>query len=504
MRVTAVLPFASLVAASFALPFFAPRTASACGGCFAPPSDNTLVTDHRMVLSISTKETTLYDQIRYSGNPSSFAWVLPIHGEADVGVSADLVFQTIDQQTQTSIQPPPQNCPAPPVCRSAYDSPSASAGGGYDASARSSADAAAGPPAVQVLKEETVGPYETVQLAATNAAALHDWLTDHGYAIPADLEPMLAGYVKEGFGFLALKLVPGSGVQSMKPVRITTKGASPALPLRMVAAGSGVGVGLTLWVVGEGRWEPQTFPSFTVTQSDLTWTWATYRSNYEELRTAAFGRLGASAWELESSIDFSSSIVSSRIDQFVNSPMPAQVQLPDGGVGRFRIYDPVVGPGGTIEKTEAQLAADDLAALFQGRAVSRVTRLKSELPRASLSTDLALQASTDQSVLPNFRVISRETDEPMCPVYNDDCSYAGQKPRSEARAKAVDSCGGAGAGKHFCPQSGNAASGPVGTSASGCTAAAGRDGRDGLPLATLALMSLFGVARSRRKARAPR
>ena len=33
------------------------REAKACGGCFVPPDENTLVTGHRMVLSISQKQT---------------------------------------------------------------------------------------------------------------------------------------------------------------------------------------------------------------------------------------------------------------------------------------------------------------------------------------------------------------------------------------------------------------------------------------------------------------
>jgi hypothetical protein len=50
------------------------RDAAACGGCFGPPTEkNDVVTDHRMVLSVSPQQTTLYDQIRYSGQPSAFA-----------------------------------------------------------------------------------------------------------------------------------------------------------------------------------------------------------------------------------------------------------------------------------------------------------------------------------------------------------------------------------------------------------------------------------------------
>jgi hypothetical protein len=86
-RVSLCLPVAALVLAS-AL-YSAP--AAACGGCFVPPpipsrpETSTVVTDHRMVLSVGQGQSTLYDQIRYQGAPEAFAWVLPITGEAQVG-----------------------------------------------------------------------------------------------------------------------------------------------------------------------------------------------------------------------------------------------------------------------------------------------------------------------------------------------------------------------------------------------------------------------------------
>ena len=68
------------------------RNAAACGGCFHPPTQTASdITDERMLLSVSPVQSTLYDQIRYAGSPSSFAWVLPIHGTVDVGLSADVL-----------------------------------------------------------------------------------------------------------------------------------------------------------------------------------------------------------------------------------------------------------------------------------------------------------------------------------------------------------------------------------------------------------------------------
>src|SRR5476651_1703726 len=97
-----------------ALGFAGERDAAACGGCFHPPTQTASdITDERMLLSVSQTQTTLYDQIEYAGSPSSFAWVLPIHGTVTVGLSADVLFASIDTLTATQINPPPLNCPSP-------------------------------------------------------------------------------------------------------------------------------------------------------------------------------------------------------------------------------------------------------------------------------------------------------------------------------------------------------------------------------------------------------
>src|SRR5207244_9692478 len=119
MRAHTLLRAALFAAGVSAVVAFVPRDARACGGCFAPPTENdSVVTVHRMVLSVSSKQTTLWDQIRYTGAPSSFAWVLPVSDSkvATFGLSAQLVFGALDSLTGTKVQQPPLNCPPPPTC----------------------------------------------------------------------------------------------------------------------------------------------------------------------------------------------------------------------------------------------------------------------------------------------------------------------------------------------------------------------------------------------------
>jgi len=127
-----------------------------------------------------------------------------------------------------------------------------------------------------------------VQLKAEEPAALENWLKANGYNIPADVAPVVAKYVGEKFNFLALKLIPSSSVKDMRPVRVTSKKGTLTLPLRMVAAGTGATVGISLWVVAEGRYAPQNFNSFIIDDNDLGWDPNT-RRNYTDVRTRRIG-----------------------------------------------------------------------------------------------------------------------------------------------------------------------------------------------------------------------
>ncbi|MBK9264944.1 MAG: DUF2330 domain-containing protein [Polyangiaceae bacterium] len=96
--------------APFAAALAWPSDARACGGCVVAPEDNTIVNSHRMALSISPKQTVLWDQIRYNGDPESWGWLLPVKPGAVVELSTDAWFETLDAATTTSVFAPPISC----------------------------------------------------------------------------------------------------------------------------------------------------------------------------------------------------------------------------------------------------------------------------------------------------------------------------------------------------------------------------------------------------------
>lgn len=410
------------------------RQAEACGGCFHEPPQPmtqsvTVVTDHRMAFAVSKTATTLYDQIRYQGDPAKFAWVLPIAGTVEVGLSADVLFGSLDLLSQTEIvipQLPP--CPPPPSCPGddygfgdyggggcscgaargdSFAATDGGAGGAEDAAF--AADAGAKP--VEVTKQEVVGPYETVQLKASDPAALETWLANNGFELPSDVKPIVEAYQSEGFGFLALKLLPGQGVAAMRPIRVTTAGAGLALPLRMVSAGTGATVGVTLWVVAEGRYEPANFGTFRVADADLVWDWATRSSNYAKLRADETAKGLGAVFEVESSLD----IPRAQLEALILSGGRGYGMAP-AGADYLPITDPM-DPKKVLE-TADQVRDDDLQHLLSGmNQIGRVTRLRADLAHAALAKDLELSATMDQSPLTNVRNVASDVNRPACPTY---------------------------------------------------------------------------------------
>lgn len=379
------------------MPAFVSTDAYACGGCIVSQTETTQVTGHRMILSISKDSTTLWDQITYDGAPESFAWVLPTKGTVDVGLSSDAMFAALEQATAVTVNSPVISC-LPPDC----------VGGPPNAGGNASGSGGMGGGGVVVIAEEVVGPYATVQLSSQDPNALKNWLVTNGYNLPPDIAPIVDAYVAEGFNFLALKLVPGQGINSMRPVRITSMGATPVLPLRMVAAGTGQTTPITLYVMGEGRYEAANFANFTIKETELTWNWDTQSSDYAKIKQAGFDASGGKSWLTEAAEPFSKYWFQD------NLRWSAEFDTANSGYG----IDPM-GPT-ALEECNA-----DLDALFSTipDATLWVTRMNGELSRAALGIDLTLQASAQQTQVPRWlQVTNAIGTQPACPPPPDWCS----------------------------------------------------------------------------------
>ena len=277
---------ALFLVAAIGVPTFSSGVADACGGCFAPSETNQVVTDHLMVMALHASESILWDQIRYSGRPQDFSWVLPVQGDATVELASGAFFDTISQVT------------APTVTAHAAVCPGACSFGFLGSADYSTAPALDG--GVQVIATAVVGPYQTVTLRSTDADALSTWLRANSYAIPTSIEPMIRHYTDLHMDFIALRLRPGEGVQAMQPVRVRFATPSPVLPLRMVSAGIADKVGISLFVFSEGRSEAMNFPNALVDRAHVAWDYGTRTSNYAVMFRATLTPSAGRAWVTES------------------------------------------------------------------------------------------------------------------------------------------------------------------------------------------------------------
>lgn len=339
--------------------------AHACGGCFHQPSPTSVqvVTDHRMVFAVSDRRTILWDQFAFSGRAEEFTWILPIRDglNASVELSDPRFMQALDNLSAPRVQP------APPV-------PTRFCGGGGggfalgSSASRTSPDAfAPSPPAVQVLLQQTLGPYAQATIRGEDPNAIRDWLRNNGYFIPPSIDPILDHYVSLRMDFVALRLRSGEGIGRMQPVRVSVPGATPLLPLRMISAGAGDKVGLLLMVIAPSRMEAMGWPNGELRNDDLAYDYnapsidpgADFLRAFRVRNVASGERL----WLTESS----------------------QV------LSRFVVSNSMQSLRGTLPTT---MSADDVERAFEGLGdQANITRMRAELGMSALDRDLQLQAS---------------------------------------------------------------------------------------------------------------
>ena len=250
-----------IVAAATAAALTSPAVAFACGGffCSAQP---VLQTAERIVFEVEGDEVTAYVQLQYVGDDFNFAWIVPVPStpEIEVGVGQGM-FEALDRQTR-----PQFVTAAAPAAQADFD---AGCGTG---SFEPRVDARYVPtPDVDVYKQERVGPYEAVVLAAEDARDLNDWLGINGYTLVPGSDPIVQEYLDAGMQLVALKLAPGEGVEAIEPVKL--KYSDPrgcaAVPVKLTAIAATPALEIVTWVFGSSRAKPMNYASVDVDVSTV-------------------------------------------------------------------------------------------------------------------------------------------------------------------------------------------------------------------------------------------
>lgn len=396
-RVAALCAF-SIACAGVLAPL---REAQACGGCFAPPGAIQTVNAHRMVLSLSSTQTTLWDQFSYTGRAADFSWILPVQNGPSVRVRvADDRFMTL----LDNLTAPVLTAPSRPYC---FDP--CFMGGWADASV--SADAS-GDSGVTVYREEVVGPYAVAVLGGSDPMAIRNWLRDNGFTVPTAVSPVIDYYTGMRSDYIAIKLRPGEGINRMVPVRVTMNGYQPSLPLRMIAAGIADKVALQLTVFAASRIEAANFPNAEIRERDLVYDFdrptvpsQDFLQAFNTVNRANGGRV----WLAETVDQLDAATLESQASTFISAIMPR-----DGGSCGD---DGGAGDGGCDEPN----AVEDVRTAFTGiGTTATVSRLRADLAGTMLDRDLMLQASTGP-MRSRFYSYGTVRNMPDCPPRDGGC-----------------------------------------------------------------------------------
>ena len=303
---------------------FAPNSARACG-CFSPapppvPNAPYSVTQSAEQILFEVNgdgTTTAHVLIQYEGDPATFAWVLPTMGVPELGLSPESVFAVVDASTQPDLRVQLEDiCPVQEFqCN--YGGSCGSVGGGGAGCAggddsptfggpRGVADLGSAPAfdagviggggPVMVLDRQIVGDYDVIVFGAGDAEAAVTWLGDNGFLVSPDAAPYMQPYADAGMNFLAARLLPGAGVDAIKPLRMTYTGP-PMIPLELTAVSAEPELTVTAFVFGAETYVPRDQPVITPDERDLSVV--TGRFNYPALLSRSIDEAGGAAFVAE-------------------------------------------------------------------------------------------------------------------------------------------------------------------------------------------------------------
>jgi hypothetical protein len=143
-------------------------------------------------------------------------------------------------------------------------------------------EASSSSPAVSILDRRLVGVFETATIASRDAGALQSWLSENGYAVPTNAEPVIASYVKDGWVFVAAKVRrdrAGLEISTAHPLSFTFKTDKPVYPMRLTGVDNGA-LEVELYVFGPARAEARHFrverctrPAYPRLPPRDSWSW---------------------------------------------------------------------------------------------------------------------------------------------------------------------------------------------------------------------------------------
>ena len=261
-----------------------PREAEACGGFFCSriPVDQS---GERIIFTVDGGRVEAHVQIQYVGDAQDFAWIVPVHGMPTLSVGAPAFFTYLAQVTQPQFRLTWEGSCASPFSVFA------------DGATGGPVPTDAGSPGVEVLQQSQVGPYDSVILSATDAAALKTWLTSNGYDISATADSAIEPYVGQGYNFVALKLQKDRSVGELRPIVLGFEGTRPCVPIRLTAVAAQPNMPIIAYVFAAARAVPVNYRHVLINETRIDWL--SGGANYTQVASRAVDEAGGRAFLTE-------------------------------------------------------------------------------------------------------------------------------------------------------------------------------------------------------------
>lgn len=231
---------------------------------------------------------------QYTGPPQEFAWIMPLPGIPTdvVAHEDDALFERLDARTAPLLFGPGESygllggcaCSVP-VAEQSYQ------------------------PTVTVEAEGTAGVFEWAAVTTdSGAAALLDWLSAYGYAVPDSALPVIEGYVDRHF--LAVRLGDAQGssdqaVRTLPPIQFTVATGERYYPMAIsrISGAPETEVLLYLWADSEQTTADRSSVRLDRSQLEFGPLWEN-GVNYEQLIRTAIAEHGPGTMIVEYSQPF--------------------------------------------------------------------------------------------------------------------------------------------------------------------------------------------------------
>ncbi len=293
------VPMLPALALGALAPLVLPAPAEACGGFFCNAARPVNQAAERIVFAKEADGTvTAIIEVKYDGPAERFAWLLPVEGSPEVGVSSTTALDRLQQATNPRYQLSVRvegECDEPDWLRA--DGVPESAGGGV-----ADGGAAGEDRGVTVVDRGTVGPYDYVvisvdEMTDDQVQVAVEWLRDNGYDVTEAMASTLRPYLASGQNLIAFRLTKGASTGSIRPITLTFGTGLPAIPIRPTAVAAEDDMGVLVWVLGPHRAFPANYRSLVLNEALIDWF--NPSSNYDEVVSAAADEAGGQGFVTE-------------------------------------------------------------------------------------------------------------------------------------------------------------------------------------------------------------